>query len=79
MTRVIVDDTLRARLHNLEKQIELCDVDGRTLAIVQPVGRSHGNGDPEGRPDFSEEEIAEALQQTGGRTLADIWRDLDPT
>lgn len=36
MTRIIVDDTLRNRLHNFTKPLELCDEAGRILARLVP-------------------------------------------
>jgi len=37
MTRVIVDETLRSRLHNLSEPLELCDESGRVLGRVFPA------------------------------------------
>jgi hypothetical protein len=37
MTRVIVDADLRAKLHNLETPLELCDESGKILARVNPA------------------------------------------
>ncbi len=37
MTRVIVDEVLRNRLHNLTRPLELCDDSGRVLGRVFPA------------------------------------------
>jgi hypothetical protein len=37
MTKVIVDETLLAKLHNLSQPLELCDPSGRVLGRVVPV------------------------------------------
>lgn len=37
MTRVIVDETLLSKLHNLTQPLELCDQDGNVLAQVVPT------------------------------------------
>ena len=37
MTRVILDEILRNRLHNLTDAIELCDESGRVVARVYPT------------------------------------------
>jgi hypothetical protein len=37
MTRVIVDETLRTKLHNLSEPLDLCDESGRVLARVTPL------------------------------------------
>jgi hypothetical protein len=36
MTRIILDDALKAKLHNLTERLELCDKSGRVLAKVIP-------------------------------------------
>jgi hypothetical protein len=38
MTRVVVDPTLRSKLHNRSEPLELCDESGRVLARVIPQG-----------------------------------------
>ncbi len=37
MTRIVVDETLRNRLHHLTEPLELCDEEGHVLARVVPV------------------------------------------
>jgi hypothetical protein len=37
MTRLIVDETLRSKLHNFAEPLELCDESGRVLARVTPL------------------------------------------
>jgi hypothetical protein len=37
MTRVIVDEVLRSKLHNLSLPLELCDESGRVLGRVFPA------------------------------------------
>jgi hypothetical protein len=36
MTRIIVDETLRNKLHNFAQPLELCDDSGRVLAHLIP-------------------------------------------
>jgi hypothetical protein len=36
VTRVIVDEALRSKLHNLAEPLELCDESGRVLGRVYP-------------------------------------------
>jgi hypothetical protein len=36
MTRVLVDDTMLQKLHNLRQPLELCDATGKVLAEVMP-------------------------------------------
>jgi len=54
MTRIILDDAMKAKLHNLTEPLELCDPTGRVLARVVP------RYDPEEydlEPKISQEEI----------------------
>jgi hypothetical protein len=37
MTRIIIDEALRKKLHNFSEPLELCDESGRSLARVVPV------------------------------------------
>ena len=37
MTRIIVDEDLRSKLHNLAEPLELCDSSGRVLGRVVPT------------------------------------------
>lgn len=37
MTRVMLDDVLRSRLHNLTQALELCDESGRVVGRVFPA------------------------------------------
>jgi hypothetical protein len=36
MTRIVVDELLRSKLHNLSEPLELCDESGRVLARLTP-------------------------------------------
>jgi hypothetical protein len=55
MTRVIVDDALRNKLHNFTEPLELCDSSGKVLASLVPAF------DPSEyepwEPEFSDEEL----------------------
>jgi hypothetical protein len=37
MTKVILDETLRSKLHNLAEPLELCDESGRVLGHLYPT------------------------------------------
>ena len=60
MTRVIVDDDLRSKLHNLTEPLELCDLSGRVLGRVVPAIDLSGYEYWE--PEFSDEELREQEQ-----------------
>jgi hypothetical protein len=76
MTKVIVDKNLQARLNNLQDKAELCDEAGRTLGIVLSEKEYWelqlvADGCP-----YTYEEMVGFRQETGGRTLAEIWQGL---
>jgi hypothetical protein len=76
MSKVIVDDELRAKLNGLNADVELCDPAGRPLGyVVTPEEyrkllylRAAGR--------HTDDDVERLRQQTGGRPLADIWKDL---
>jgi hypothetical protein len=55
MTRVIVDEFLLGKLHNLSEPLELCDENGKLLAHLTPVARLPRYEPSE--PQVSEEEL----------------------
>jgi len=74
MTRITVDQPLLERLGFLSERVELCDAAGRTLAYVTPVEPI----DPALRvPQVSDEELDRRGKEGGGRTLAEIFADLE--
>ena len=75
MIRITVDPTTRAKLKNLQHRLEICDETGRVLGYFNPaVERSvyEGVDSP-----TSEEELRRRESQGGGRTLSDIFSDLE--
>jgi hypothetical protein len=55
MTRIVIDEALRNKLHNLTEPLELCDESGRVLARVTPQ-RDFSKYGPK-KPPVSEEEL----------------------
>ncbi|HEY1379974.1 MAG TPA: hypothetical protein VGF55_24440 [Gemmataceae bacterium] len=80
MGKVVLTAEMRARLNGLDQPLELYDEAGRLLAVcLPPEDYRRLTGIPPGA-EFTDEEIAEAVRQTGrGRPLADIWKDLGRT
>lgn len=65
MTKILVDETLRTKLHDLTQPLELCDAEGHILGRFTPVL------DPalyDLEPPFTEEEIKQRLLEKGGKT-----------
>lgn len=76
MSKVILDAETRAKLHGLTRQLELYDEQGNLLGYCTPVDAHLNAIDLSGPDPFSDEEIAEAMNDTDpGRPLADIIAD----
>ncbi len=77
MTKVSVDSTLRARLHDLDEVLELCDESGQTLGYFHPVVHVSSSQKATDLSPFSEEEIRRRQQDRTGRSLGEILEDLN--
>lgn len=75
MNKIVVDEELRKKLHNLTESLELCDEQGNVLGYVTPVVDYSLYEDA--IPQISEEELQRRESEEGGRPLADILRDLE--
>jgi len=60
MTRIILDEALRDKLHGLSRPLEFCDEGGRVLGRFTPTAPS-GTGGTE--PALSEEELQRREQE----------------
>ena len=79
MSRVILDADLKAKLHGMHEQIELCDPDGHTLGRCvpeEPYQKLLYQLAESQRPLLPADEIKRRRQATGGKSLADILHGL---
>jgi hypothetical protein len=76
MTRITVDAQLGAKLAQAEGFLEICDSSGEVLGYFHPALRNPASPSLKELSPFSDEEIEEFRRQPGGRSLAEIWRDL---
>ncbi len=74
MVRITVDDILRAKLHNFDSPVELCDESGRVLGYFTPAVDQAAYQRVESPT--SEQELRRRSQQGGGRSLPEILEDL---
>jgi hypothetical protein len=74
MTRVTVTELVSDALNQFTEPVELCDPSGRTLGRFVPVG-SFQLKESDQCP-YSADELDRARNATGGRPLAEIWKDL---
>ena len=75
MTRIVVDDTLRSKLHNLSERLELIDNSGRVLGRFVPVV-DMSEWEPVS-PDVSEEELDRREEETESFTTAEMLAYLE--
>ena len=76
MTKLTIDTTTLAKLHNLEGLLEVCDESGKTLGYFHPVVCIN-NADRSARSPFSDDELQRRRQQRTGRPLAEILERLE--
>lgn len=79
MSKVILDPELKAKLHGLREQIELCDADGHTMGRCVPedvyqkllyqLAESQ-------RPHLPAEEVQRRRQSHGNTPLAELLQKL---
>jgi hypothetical protein len=79
MTKVTIDPTTRAKLHNLAESLEVCDEEGQVLGYYAPLKKQGQDADLyEGvEIPLTDEEVRQLLRQPPGRPLADILADLE--
>ena len=76
MTRLIVDEKLRAQLKGLSGELEFRDESGRNLGRFLPAEQYSALVYCRERDHLSDEEVERARQQPGGRSLKEIWTRL---
>jgi hypothetical protein len=77
MTKLIVEESLRKKLINLEDKVELCDESGQTFGFFLPWAPQEMKLPAGVESPFSEEELKRRMREPGGRTLAEIWAELE--
>jgi hypothetical protein len=81
MIKVLLDPSVRAKLHNLDGELELCDETGRTLGHFLPADRYVDLLYDRARTEFgNEKELEEARREVravGGFTTAEAIAHLE--
>lgn len=75
MTKLVLDPSLRAKLHNVEAA-ELCDEAGRTFGHFLSEEAYRRLVYSWANDQVTDEELQRRLAEPGGRTLAEIQTDL---
>jgi hypothetical protein len=80
MTKVTLDEQMRAKLNGLNEELEICDTDGRTVGHFVPPDqyREMLYAWAESQSGITMEELDRRRREEKGkgRTLAEIWMDL---
>lgn len=76
MSRIILSDAFSNQLDRITLPVELCDQTGKALGHFVPSGLSWsdvlaGDGCP-----YTTEDLARMQNESGGRTLAEMWQSL---
>ena len=80
MSKVILDQELKTKLHGLREQIELCDTDGHTMGRYVPEGDYQKllyQLAESQRPALSAAETKRRRQVTGNKSLAEVLRSVE--
>ena len=77
MTKFLLEPETEFRLRGIEEVVELCDHSGKLMGFFHPVKDSQKTQRLRDLSPFTDEEILARCEQTGGRPLADILRDLE--
>ena len=77
MSKVTIDQSLRAKLDNLSAEVEFCDESGRTVGYYVPADWHHELLYAWAKSQFTDEELEKARNQPGGRSLPDILARLE--
>jgi hypothetical protein len=77
MSRVMLDESLRAKLNNLHAEVEFCDEAGRTVGYFVPADWHRELLYAWAKAQFTHQELETARKQHGGRSLTDILARLE--
>ena len=75
MVKITVDESLRDQLDAVRDPIELCDSSGQTLGHFVPSPNRPGMVASIDCP-YPDESLIRMRRESGGRGLAEIWKDL---
>ena len=76
MSKIILDEDLRARLNGLDRTLEVCDEDGHTVGHFLPAAeyRKLLYAAVNASCKVSDEEMDRRRQEGGGMSLAEFWK-----
>jgi hypothetical protein len=77
MSKIVVDEALRAKLNGLTEGTEFCAPDGKPLGYFVTVADYMDLLYARTKERFTPEQVESLRQQQGGRSLKEIMRDLE--
>jgi hypothetical protein len=77
MSKIILDQALRAKLNGLNEQMEICDESGKTLGHFLPVEVYRKLVVSKLQIPFSEAEIERRRRETDGCSLEEFWKRVE--
>jgi transcriptional regulator GlxA family with amidase domain len=78
MTTIVADPALRSRLNGLDRHLEIRDENGQPVGhfLPQSLYEDLFYGALAAESGISMDNLKRMHQETGGRTLAEFWKDL---
>ena len=78
MTQIVIDELLRSKLNGCQEEVSFVDDKGQPLGHFLPEGiyRKLLYAWVESQCPYSKEELERRKQETGGRSLKEIWERL---
>ena len=78
MTRIMISDAFANQVSGLTSTVEVCDASGQVLGIFTPRAAEDISACHDVVSPLSEAEVKRRLAEPGGRSLAEIWKTLEP-
>lgn len=75
MSKITLDPGLKSKLNGFQEPVQVCDEDGTVVGCFLPDKTYREYVYAWLKTQVSDEEIASLRQQTGGKTLAEIWQE----
>jgi len=76
MSKITLDEWLKAKLNGMNEHLEICDETGQTLGHFLPHDVYERLIYDWVNAQVSDEELEQARQEPGGRSLDEIWKSL---
>lgn len=77
MTRITITDEFASQVHNWTSTVELYDTSGKVLGTFVPIVVEDREAYANFKSPISDEEFQRRLNEPGGKSLAEIWKELD--